>query len=98
MLVSSAGRSWPVFQHGAETMSMASQIQTFDQERNTVGKLIVALRQTAEAIDASIEAEEGRTRLRDLRDPSYSLVARSLRARRENLRVTISMLEHKMTS
>jgi hypothetical protein len=76
-------------------MSAASQIQTSGQERDTAEKLIATLQRSAEAIGASIEVEEGRTRLRDPYDPRYSILAKSMRTRLENLRVTISMLEAK---
>lgn len=88
-----ACNSGPASQCRAETMNTASQIQTSGQERNTVEKLVVTLRGAADAISASIEVEEGRTQLRDPCDPCYSILAKSMRTRLDNLRVTISMLE-----
>jgi hypothetical protein len=44
-------------------------------------------------LTSDIEAEEATTGIHDMSDPDYSLLARSLRARRGNLRVTIGALE-----
>ena len=44
-------------------------------------------------LTADIECEEVRTGIRDLADPAYSELARSLGARRDNLQATISSLE-----
>jgi hypothetical protein len=44
-------------------------------------------------LTADIEHEETRVGVRDLSDPAYPVLARSLRKRRENIRVTIASLE-----
>ena len=46
-----------------------------------------------EILTADIEHEEARAGVRDLSDPAYPVLARSLRARRENIGATIALLE-----
>jgi hypothetical protein len=45
-------------------------------------------------LTADIEHEESRVGVRDMSDPGYPVLARSLRARRENIGATIAMLEN----
>jgi hypothetical protein len=44
-------------------------------------------------LSADIEHEEERAGVRDVCDPAYPVLARSLRARRENIGATIASLE-----
>ena len=44
-------------------------------------------------LTADIEHEEARAAVRDLSDPVYPVLARSLRTRRENIGATIALLE-----
>jgi hypothetical protein len=48
---------------------------------------------SVELLIVDIEHEETRASVRDLSDPAYPVLARSLRARRDNIRVTIASLE-----
>jgi hypothetical protein len=54
--------------------------------------LIDTLRTTHEVMTADIETEERESHISDVADISYSTLARSLRARRDNLEATINML------
>ena len=45
-------------------------------------------------LSADIEHEEARAGVRDVSDPTYPVLARSLRTRRENIVATIAMLEN----
>jgi hypothetical protein len=45
-------------------------------------------------LSADIEHEEARAGVRDVSDPTYPVLARSLRTRRENIGATIAMLEN----
>jgi len=80
-------------------MSILSQIRNTGSQRNSIAKgataesLVAALRETEHALRESIEAEEEYTNLRDYNDPQYSMLARSMRHRLDNLRVTIATLE-----
>ena len=58
-----------------------------------IAALIATLSRTVDFLTADIEHEVERAGVRDLADPAYPVLARSLRARRENLRVTIGSLE-----
>ena len=62
--------------------------------RLQVATLIGDLSRTDHILTADIEHEEARAGVRDLSDPAYPVLARSLRTRRENIRVTIAMLEN----
>jgi len=55
--------------------------------------LIDTLRTTQEVMTADIETEEQKSHVCDVADISYSTLARSLRARRDNLDATISLLK-----
>ena len=56
--------------------------------------LISDLSRTMNLLTTDIEHEEARAGVRDVSDPAYSVLARSLRARRENIGSTIAMLEN----
>ena len=58
-----------------------------------IATLIGSLSRSMELLTVDIEHEEARAGVRDLSDPAYPALARSLRARRENIRVTIASLE-----
>ena len=55
--------------------------------------LIADLRRVVALIDADIKAEEKRAHAFDHSSPTYPVLARQLRARRDNLLATISLLE-----
>jgi hypothetical protein len=59
----------------------------------SVENLVAALRESEHALRDVIRAEEERTSLSDPNDPCYSMLAHSLRARADNLRMTIATLE-----
>ena len=58
-----------------------------------IATLIGDLSRTEHILTVDIEHEEARAGVRDLSDPAYPVLARSLRVRRENIRVTIASLE-----
>jgi len=58
-----------------------------------IATLIGSLSRSVALLTVDIENEEARAGVRDLSDPAYPVLARSLRVRRENLRVTIASLE-----
>jgi hypothetical protein len=49
---------------------------------------------SVEALTADLEHEEMRSGVRDVADPAYPVLARSLRTRRENIGATIALLEN----
>jgi hypothetical protein len=62
--------------------------------RLQIATLIGDLSRTADILSADIEHEEERAGVRDVSDPAYPVLARSLTARRENIGATIALLEN----
>jgi hypothetical protein len=62
--------------------------------RLQIATLIGDLSRSVEVLTADIEHEEMRSGVRDLADPAYPVLARSLRKRRENIGATIAILEN----
>ena len=58
-----------------------------------IATLIGDLWRSVEVLTADIEHEEKHSGARNVADPTYPVLARSLRARRENLGATIASLE-----
>ena len=58
-----------------------------------IATLIGSLSRSVELITVDIEHEEARAGVRGLTDPAYPVLARTLRARRDNIRATIALLE-----
>jgi hypothetical protein len=58
-----------------------------------IATLIANLSRSVEILTADIEHEEARAGSRNVADPAYPVLARSLRVRRENIRATIASLE-----
>ncbi len=58
-----------------------------------IGALIGNLSRTFELLTVDIEHEETQAGVRDLSDPAYPVLARSMRVRRDNIRTTIAALE-----
>jgi hypothetical protein len=80
-------------------MTILSQIRTGERQPRTIDRassvktLVAALRETERTLRENIQLEEERTSLRDLNNPCYSTLARSMRARADNLHTTIAMLD-----
>ncbi len=62
-----------------------------------IATLIGSLSRSVALLTVDIEHEEARAGVRDLADPAYPVLARSLRVRRDNIRATIAMLENLRT-
>jgi hypothetical protein len=58
-----------------------------------IATLIGSLSRSMELLTVDIEHEEARAGVRDLSDPAYPALARSLRVRRDNIGATIASLE-----
>jgi hypothetical protein len=72
--------------------------ETAAVNRLQIATLIGNLSRSVELLTVDIEHEEARTGVRDLSDPAYPVLARSLRTRRENIRATIASLENLQAS
>jgi hypothetical protein len=60
--------------------------------------LIDSLSRCQQSLNCDIETEEERTRCSDSRDPAYSVFARSLIPRRDNLAATIAILRERLST
>jgi hypothetical protein len=72
----------------------AAQIRTLI---DSIGHYVQSLNyDIVQSLNYDIETEEERTRCWDCRDPAYSVLARSLSARRDNLAATIAALQRRL--
>jgi hypothetical protein len=67
--------------------------ETAATNRFQIAILISDLRRSMNILTADIEHEEERAGVRDLRDPAYPVLARTLMARRDNIEATIGALQ-----
>ena len=65
-------------------------------EAARIKTLIDSINRSIQSLNYGIETEEKHTTCRDRRDPAYSVLARSLIARRDNLAATIAALEERL--
>ena len=63
------------------------------RDMSQIEKLIGRLARTAEIIDTDIRHEEQLVSVSDTRDPAYPMIARTLKARRDNLIASIGFLQ-----
>ena len=68
--------------------------RTAATNRLQIATLISDLSRLVDILSADIEHEEARAGVRYSSDPAYPVLARSLRARRENIGATIALLEN----
>jgi hypothetical protein len=66
------------------------------RDGGVIGGMLNDLWRTILILNIDISTEEERARVFDMRDPAYPILARTLAARRENLRVTVAALEHRL--
>jgi hypothetical protein len=78
-------------QHRFDTPGEASAIAAAQ-----IRTLIDSMDRCVRLLDYDIKAEEQRTGCRDCRAPNYSVLARSLTARRDNLAETIVALQRRL--
>jgi Zn-dependent M32 family carboxypeptidase len=70
---------------------------TSETERVQIRKVIADLGRTVQLLGYDIAAEEERTGISDRSEAAYSLLAKMLATRRDNLRDTISALERRLS-
>jgi hypothetical protein len=77
-------------------MANSSTIETLRgtaaANRLQIATLIESLLRSVELLAVNIEHEETRAGVRDLSDPAYPVLARSLRARKDNIQATMASL------
>ena len=67
------------------------------REAVKIRKMIGDLARSVQLLNCDIASEEERTRISDRSDAAYSILARMLAARRDNLKDTITALERRLS-
>ena len=78
-------------------MDRTETLQQIAATRLRMAKLVNDLRRSVNILTENIELNEAQTGVRDLKSCAYPVMARSLRARRDNLRATIASLEGQLS-
>jgi hypothetical protein len=73
-----------------------TEVEAASIEATQIKTLIDSLSRCVQLLDCHIETEEERTKCCDLRE-AYSVLARSLIARRDNLTATIAALQERLS-
>ena len=68
------------------------------REAAQISTMISDLDRLVRLLDCDITTEEERARISDRSEPAYPILARTLAARRDNLRDTIDALEQRLTT
>ena len=79
-------------------MSELHHIETASKQALLIKSLIDDLERRLKILRVYVSIEEERARVFDRTDPSYPMIARSLRVRVGNLEVTIADLKNRMIS
>ena len=82
--------------HAIEERKRLTMIDALQRLRQRTEAVLADLKNAVASLDESIEIELQRSPTRDLRDFSFPMVARSLIARRDNLRATIAAISKEM--
>jgi hypothetical protein len=69
---------------------------TARREATVIQKILDDLARTIQLLNDDIAAEEDRTQVFDVFDGRYSMLARSLGARRDNMKVTVAALSERL--
>lgn len=82
-------------------MNMQPHFETTSEgavrEVAVIGKILADLVRTVQLIESDIAAEEERAKVSDRSDVKYPMLARTLIERRDNLNMTIAVLERRLT-
>ena len=76
-------------------MSMQPLFETA-RETTMISKILADLVRTVQLIECEIAAQEERARVSDRSDVKYPMLARTLIERRDNLKMTIDVLEQRL--
>lgn len=66
------------------------------RETTVITAMMDDLRRTVEILDCDVATEEERVRVFDKSDPHYPILARTLAARRDNLKLTVAALGQRL--
>jgi hypothetical protein len=72
--------------------------ETARKQAAVIRSMIDDLERTIQILHIDISTEEERVRVFDKSDPLYSVLARSLGARSDNLKTTVADLKHRLAS
>jgi hypothetical protein len=72
--------------------------RTSAREAECIGTMIVDMRRVVQVLDCDVQTEEESSRIFDRSDAQYPMLARTLVARRDNLKATIAALEARLSS
>jgi hypothetical protein len=72
--------------------------RTSAREAECIGTMIADLYRVVQVLDCDVQIEEERSRIFDRSDARYPMLARTLAARRDNLKATIAALEARLSS
>jgi hypothetical protein len=72
--------------------------RTSVRDAECIGTMIADLRRVVQVLDCDVQTEEERSRIFDRSDAQYPMLARTLVARRDNLKATIAALETRLSS
>jgi len=72
--------------------------RTSVREAECIGTMIADMRRVVQILDCDVQTEEERWRIFDRSDANYPILARTLVARRENLKMTIAALQTRLSS
>lgn len=72
--------------------------QTAVREEATIVAIVATMHRTVQLLDCDVRSEEERSRVCDLSDVNYPILARTLAARRDNMKATISVLEARLST
>ena len=75
-----------------------NETQSARQEAALIQTMIIDIDRIVQLLNCDIAFEEERSRVSDRCDPAYPILARTLSARRDNLKVTISTLKKRLAS
>jgi ABC-type transporter Mla subunit MlaD len=72
--------------------------RTSAREAECIGTMIADLRRVVQVLDCDVQTEEERSRIFDRSKANYPMLARTLAARRDNIKATIAALEARLSS
>jgi hypothetical protein len=71
--------------------------RTSTREAESIGTMIADMRRVVQVLDCDVQTEEERSWIFNRSNANYPMLARTLVARRENLKVTIAALEARLS-
>jgi len=72
--------------------------RTLVREAKSIETMIADMRRVIQVLDCDIQTEDERSGTFDLSHPHYSVLSKTLLARRDNLKATIAALEARLSS